>query len=59
MKSKITYLNGDHKIVFYACRSIAAGEELLFDYEYGNNGTFCPDWVEQKQKRSISGNESG
>jgi hypothetical protein len=34
-RSQITQVNGDHKIGIYAQRNIEAGEELSFNYRYG------------------------
>lgn len=42
--ARVMVVDTDHKIGIYARRPIAAGEELTFDYRYGEDDTMCPVW---------------
>eukprot|EP01083_Nonionella_stella_P187809 690994_1 len=55
--SRVMMVSGDHRIGIYAHRSIAAGDELTFDYRHDHSATL-PQWLQKKKRKEGDGGSS-
>jgi hypothetical protein len=48
--AKVLFINGQHKICFFACKNIKKYEEILFDYDGTDQLCLKYEWINDKIK---------